>query len=518
MKAKGAVACGHPETANAAAEILAEGGNAFDAVLAAFGAATVAEPVLASLGGGGFLMAQPHDGPALVYDFFVDTPLQWRPSGELDFFPVHADFGVTTQEFHIGLGAAAIPGAVKGLFAIHRDLASLPMARLLEPAIALAREGSAVRPIDAYLFTVVAPILMARPEVRALYCDETGSLLTAGATLKQPDLAQGLEALAREGQDLFYRGSFAQRLIEICRSGGGQITAADLERYRVARRPPLRRHYGGCEILTNPPPSAGGILIALALDLLAAHDLRRLGPREGGALLARVMTATGQARRELGLDRRLAGDPDGTMAALADPDLVARYRQEVLPHRSAQRGTTHVSVVDAAGNLAAMTLSNGEGCAEILPGSGIVLNNMLGEEDLNPSGFHRGDPGQRLSSMMAPSLAHLPDGSLVALGSGGSNRIRSAILQVLLRLIHEDVALPDAVSAARLHVERGQANLEQGLPEGLGEVLQAQGLEVTDWPAGNLFFGGVHAVMRHPDGRFEAAGDQRRGGVGLVIK
>lgn len=518
MTAKGAVACGHPATAAAAEEILRDGGNAFDAVLAAFAAATVAETVLSSLGGGGFMLAQPAGGEGCLYDFFVDTPLAAKPESELDFFPVHADFGPARQEFHIGLGACATPGGVKGLFAIHRDLASLPMARILEPAIALARAGSPVRAMDAFLFSVVAPILLARPGVRDLHCGADGALLQAGAAMRQPALADSLEALASEGEALFYQGELAQRLVAVCAERGGHLTAADLANYRVMKRRPLARDYRGTRILTNPPPSAGGILIAFALDLLDPYEVGRMPAAGAAQLLGRVQDLTNKARRAVRLEEAL-GEADEAAAAarLFDPGLLEDYRREVLAHAPATRGTTHISVIDAAGNMAAMSLSNGEGCGEFLPGSGIILNNMLGEEDLTPAGFHNWPGGARMSSMMAPTLAIKPDGHTAALGSGGSNRIRSAILQVLLRLIDHGDAAETAVAAPRLHVERGQANMEQGLPEGTAEGLAAQGLTIKDWPYGNLFFGGVHSVTLAPDGRLAAAGDPRRGGVGLVV-
>ena len=161
---KGAIACGHPQTAAAAAEILRDGGTAFDAVLAGFCAATVAEPVFCSLGGGGFLLAGPAGGTPLLYDFFVQTPRRRRNPQEIDFFPVNADFGTAKQEFHIGLGAMATPGAIKGLFEAHRDLGRLPIKRIVEPAVRIARDGFELRDIDAFVLGVVGAILQSRPD------------------------------------------------------------------------------------------------------------------------------------------------------------------------------------------------------------------------------------------------------------------------------------------------------------------------------------------------------------------
>ncbi|NIA70178.1 gamma-glutamyltransferase [Pelagibius litoralis] len=516
----GAVACGHPQTAAAAEEILAEGGNAFDAVIAAFCASCVAEPVLCSLGGGGFLLAQSSGREALLYDFFVQTPRGRKPLQALDFYPILADFGTATQEFHIGLGAVATPGAVRGIFSIHRELASLPMKRLIEPATRLAREGVTVRPIDAYLFQVVAPILTAKAGPRSLFTGPDGALLAAGEPFRQPRLADTFEALASEGEALFYEGDLAEQLVALCRAEGGLLSAADLANYRTVKRKPFVTHYRSAEVVTNPPPSCGGILIGFALGLLAEASLHRMDARseERLLLIARVMDLTNKARVEARLEEASGEAEEAAAAArLFDPSLLERYAAEVAGQGSFTRGTTHISVVDAAGNLAAMSLSNGEGCGTHLADSGIMLNNMLGEEDLNRGGFHRWPRDSRLSSMMAPTLATSAEGALFAIGSGGSNRIRTAILQVLTNILDHGMSLGKAIETPRLHLEADIANLEKGLVEGADRLMAERGCRTIDWPAHNLFFGGVHGVARHPDGSFTAAGDPRRGGAAVIV-
>jgi gamma-glutamyltranspeptidase/glutathione hydrolase len=517
---KGAVAAGHPGTAAAAREILDDGGNAFDAALAGFWAATVAEPVLCSLGGGGFLMARPAEGRPCLYDFFVETPRRRRPVEDIEFFPILVDFGTATQEFHIGLGAAATPGAVKGLFEVHRDLASLPMPRLVEPAVRLAREGFEVREIDAYVYGVISPVLFAGAESKAVFLRPDGELYQAGDRFAQPTVADTLEALAGEGAELFYTGELGRRLVAACREGGGQVTAEDLAAYRVERRAPLERRYRGARILTNPPPSSGGILIAFALELLAGCDLGGpgFGSREHLALLTRVMALTNRARIESRLHEALDEAQEAAAAArLLDPGLLAAYAREVAGRPASTRGTTHLSVVDAAGNVAALSLSNGEGCGTMVPGSGIMVNNMLGEQDLNPLGFHVWPENSRISSMMAPSLAFLADGSMAALGTGGSNRIRTAILQVLINLIDFAQDARTAVMAPRLHFEDGLANLEEGFDQAARAAVADLSETVVDWPSHSFFFGGVHSVTRSADGALAAAGDPRRQGTAVVV-
>ena len=513
----GIVAAGDLQTAEAAADILRNGGNAFDAALAALAAACIAEPILCSLGGGGFLLARTADGQATLFDFFTQTPKRKRPTEEIDFRPILADFGPATQEFHIGLGSVATPGMVKGMFAVHDALGHMPLPRILEPAIALARGGVALSAMQAYVIDVISPIVTADPLSRKLFESRSDPerTIAAGETFRWPALADLLEALAGEGERLFYEGEIATEIVAACQSRGGHLTAEDLAGYRVERRQPLDRLYAGARILTNPPPSAGGLLIAFALDLLADAGLEAaeaFGP-DHMRLLARAMRLTNRVRRESGLSQ----NPEAAATALGDAALLARYRAEIAPAPAAHRGTTHFSVIDRSGNAASLSVSNGEGCGVMSPPlAGMMLNNMLGEEDVNPRGFHNWPEDVRLSSMMAPTVVIDADGGLTALGSGGSNRIRSAILQVLVNLLSFGMPLDEAVSAVRLHMEDTFLNIESGLEDA---ALTAALEECTDhklWPGRNLFFGGVHTASSR-DSLFAGAGDTRRGGVAMRV-
>ena len=519
MTAKGVIAAGHAETVNAAAAILQDGGNAFDAVVAATCAACAVEPVLSSLGGGGFLLARPAAGEPALYDFFSQTPKARLPETEADFYPIIADFGTATQEFHIGMGSIAVPGTVRGLFRVHRDLCTMPMTRLVEPARALARDGFTVNRLQAYLFKVVGPIYMASRASRDIFESRAaaGQLMGEGETMRNPGLADTLEALARDGEDLFYRGDIAARIAADCRAGGGSLAVGDLEDYQAVRRRPLAVGHGGARLHTNPPPSTGGILIAFALGLLRDRDLtaERFGAFRHLAALTRVMDSTNRARIESRLHQD--GEADGERLLL-DPTFLETYRREILDRPKAARGTTHVSVIDRAGNAAALTLSNGEGCGYVVPGTGIMLNNMLGEEDINPLGFHRWPTDTRIASMMAPSLAVEGDGSITALGSGGSNRIRTAILQVLINMLDFKMPAAAAVEAPRLHFENGLLSIEPGFDDQTVERLAADFDKIDKWDGLNLFFGGVHvARLDGLTGRFTGGGDPRRGGEARVV-
>ncbi|OEJ68215.1 gamma-glutamyltransferase [Magnetovibrio blakemorei] len=517
MSKYGAIAAGDRETTRAAAEILKAGGNAFDAALAGLFASTVAEPVLSSLGGGGFLLASSAKTTApVLYDFFAHTPR--RKCDEVDFQPIDADFGTVTQEFHIGVGSIATPGIVKGAFDVHRELGRMPMREILQPAIDLARSGFKLSALQASVFDIVAPIYKSTPACRAQYASPShpGQLIRAGEVMKVPAKADFLEALASEGDDLFYRGEVAAQVARDCEDLGGHLRRTDFENYAVIKRAPLRVDFEGARIFTNPPPSVGGTLIAFALKLIADTGLGQLdfGSFTHLDRLAQVMALSNQARVESGLNEH----PEQGSKSVLEPEFVARYRTEILGRPASHRGTTHISVIDKDANAVSMTVSNGEGSGYVIPGTGIVLNNMLGEEDINPKGFHQWPVDTRMSSMMAPSLILRSDGLITALGSGGSNRIRTAVLQVILNLLSFGAHIEEAVELPRIHYERGLLNVEAGFDEGVREQLIKAFDECKVWGELNLFFGGVHAVEYNGrTGALSGGGDPRRGGVAVVV-
>jgi gamma-glutamyltranspeptidase/glutathione hydrolase len=508
---KGAVAAGHPATAEAAVCALEAGGNAFDAALAGLCAACVAEPVLTSLGGGGFLLAHQGGGRNMLYDFFVQTPRRLRPETELDFYPIVADFGTAQQEFHIGMGSIAVPGTVKGLFRVHAELGTLPMREIVKPAVDFARNGIVLNSLQAYIFSIVAPIYLSTAGARSIYASRrvNDSLVVKGERFRQPELADALELLAIEGERLFYQGEMGAGLAVDCQTGGGYLQQADLEAYTVVKREPLDYAYRNARILTNPPPSSGGSLIRFAHALLEPHDPGEFGSAQHLGLLAEVMKQTNLAR--MGNGQQETGDA----ADVLDPDTISRFRSALEGHPVTSRGTTHISVVDGQDNAASLTLSNGEGSGYVLPGTGIMVNNMLGEEDLNPGGFHCWDTNVRVSSMMAPTLA-IDEKRVIAVGSGGSNRLRTAILQTLNNLYDFGMDAREAVESPRLHVEKDRLSIEPGFPEAAVDQVCAGYPDHHRWQEKNLFFGGTHTVIHEGRG-FSGAGDPRRDGVVVVV-
>lgn len=481
-----AVASGHPATTAAAIDVLAAGGNAFDACVAAGFAASVAEPTLTSLGGGGFLLARTARGEEVLFDFFVDTPGRDADptiaSADLDFEEVVVRFSGADQAFHVGLGSVAVPGCLAGWLHAHRRLGRLPLDAVTEPARRLAAAGVEVNEQQAYLLRILEPILTRTPEAAAIVAPG-GTLLGRGDRLVNPVLAAFLEHLDDRG---FADPALAAGVGDAMVAGGGLVTAHDLVEYAVVERPPLAVQWRGHRLLTNPPPAFGGELVALGLLELEqrAGWPAPAGSPEHAVALAEAMVATEEVRAAGGVT-------------------------DELRRRRATGGTTHVSVSDAEGNAASMTTSNGEGSGWLIPGTGVMANNMLGEDDLFPGGFHLAPAGVRVASMMAPSLAVGPDGRVaLAVGSGGSKRIRSALVQVLVAAIDQGRDLSDAVDAPRLHWDGAQLHVEPGWPDEAVRALEAR-WPVVRWSQTDLYFGGVHAVA---PGR-AAAADPRRGGA-----
>jgi len=492
MTARGAVAAGHPVTAEAATAVLRDGGNAVDAAVAAMLASFTAEPLLTGLGAGGYmLVVAPGEEPVLL-DFSVEAPGRGAgPPDPTELLRVDVSFGDAVQVFYAGAASCAAYGTPAGICEAMRRFGSRPLSELAGPAAALAREGVALNAQQAYVVEILAAIILSTPECAALYAPG-GRLLREGDVYRNPDLAGALERLGEEGSAPFHSGDIAAKISSWIRDRGGALSAEDLAAYEVVGRPPVRAVFRGRDVLLNPPPSAGGTLIAFALALLD----RDAEPPTLHRLIE-VMEAA-QAERT-----------PQFLAGLAEEGFLERFRSSRLG------STTHISVLDAEGRACAVTCSNGEGSGLVVPGTGIHVNNMMGEQDLNPLGFHRHPAGRRLPSMMSPTVALWDGTPEIVLGSGGSNRIRSAIVQTVVNMVDRGMAAGEAVLAPRIHVEDGMLFAEPGIEV---EAVEAAGATVSRFRDLNLFFGGVHAVRRDPaTGELSAGGDPRRGGATALV-
>jgi gamma-glutamyltranspeptidase/glutathione hydrolase len=494
---RGAVAAGHPLTAEAGARVLREGGNAVDAAVAAALVSWVAESTLTGPGAGGFMLVhRARDRSTRVLDFFVAMPgvgLRDNRPGEME--EVDVDFsGGSTQLFRIGPASCAVPGAALGLEEAHRAYGKLAWPELFAPAIELARAGVELTPGQAYLHAILDLILRHTDESRQVY-ELDGERLVAGDTLVQKDLAGTLELLAERGATELYRGELARAIADHVRGGDGCITARDLSEYRVIRRRPVHAAFRGHNYLSNPPPSVGGILIAYGLGLL--EDGGQPGSAEAIDPLARVMREQAAAR-EGGFERALRR---GGVAKLLEERAVV------------MRGTTHLSVVDEQGNAVALTASTGAGSGVVVPGTGIHLNNMLGEFDLPKPPR----AGERLSSGMSPSLVLRDGRPRLVVGSAGSLRLRGAVMQIVVNVVQHGLRVDDAIERPRIHLEGEHLHCEGGHDPVELDKLEELGWDVTRWRRKNLYFGGAAAVEMLDDGTLAAAGDSRRGGAGVVV-
>jgi len=475
----GVVAAGQGATAAAALEVLSDGGNAVDAAIAACAASFLAEPMLASAGGGGLItVCLPGQEPVVV-DCFSDVPgSSGHQPDVLDFRAEVIDFGTVTQEFHIGRGSAAVPGMLQGFAEAHRLFGTRDLGYLMAPATRLAREGVTVTPETAHVFGLLWPLLRGSAETVDLY---GGRLPVVGDVLVNPALAATLEDFARTGD---VPARFSDGLLE--RFGpehGGLISEDDLRAYKAEARPALVVELNDWRAYTSP--LVGGELVGVIAGELAKGDLCANEADE----MVRYARASGA-----GHDKRFALITPGS--------------------------TTHISVIDRHGGAVAVTLTNGEGCGELIPGTGVQLNNFLGEEDLNPHGFHKHTPGQRLPTMMAPTVGTRAGSAALALGSGGSNRIRTAVGQVLYRVAGLGWAIEDAVLAPRVHAEGDVVWVELETVNDPAKALEALNREfgtVHPFPRRDFFFGGVHAVFIDEHGELHGVGDSRRGGTSSLV-
>jgi gamma-glutamyltranspeptidase/glutathione hydrolase len=482
----GIVAAGQRDTAEAAARILRMGGNPVDAAIAGCAAAFVAEPLLCSAGGAGIMTVALDGAPPQVIDFFSDMPglapdRAARPDpaaqGDLDFHAIRVDFGAAQQTFHVGRASVAMPGMLPGLAEAHARFGSLPLDALVAPAVHLAHAGVTVSAETAHVFGLLWDLLAAHPETAQVLAG--GVRPRPGDVLRNPALGETLRAFASEGR-------MPARMIEglLAAFGparGGLVTEDDVRSYRPRVGPPVVETIGDWTICM--PDAPGGHLAMLVTRTLASGAARAVEADE--------------------------------IVRLAQASRAAHARRD----QGAWLGaTTHVSVLVPGVGAAAVTLTSGEGCGLLVPGTGVHANNFLGEEDLNPHGFHRHAPGQRLPTMIAPCVGLRAGVPCLALGSGGSNRIRSAVGEVLYRRVVAGMDLAAAVAAPRVHAEADTAWLELA---GLGDPAAARAAlarvfgTVYAFPARDFFFGGVHAVDVDAGGTgaLRGAGDPRRGGV-----
>lgn len=450
-------------------DVLRDGGGAVDAAVATAFALAVTHPAAGNIGGGGFLLFRSQDGEVAAYDFRESAP-----SAAHERMFLHSNIHYDPGLHHWSHRSVGVPGTVAGLHLAWLEHGRLPWRRLIEPAVNLASDGFVVSDGLAESLRDHWPKLSSRPAARALFSVD-GVPFSAGAVLKQPDLARTLRMIARHGPHGFYQGRIAELIAKEMADHGGLITRSDMAAYRARKRDPLRGNYRGFDVFSMPPPTSGGAILVLMLNVLENHDLRKtgFGTPETIHLLAETM------RRGFAVRARSLGDPDSNPGMpinqlLSKPYAKALYRT-IQPARVSQSSadsfdwppespeTTHLSVVDSERNAVALTytLEESYGSGIVAPGTGFLLNNEMGDFNAaagltSTNGLigtlpNLAGPHRRMLSSMTPAILTRDGVLFLVLGSPGGRTIINTVLQVILNVVDHDMRLPDAVAAPRFH-------------------------------------------------------------------
>jgi len=499
-----AVVCSTQLAAKAADEIVRQQGNAVDVAIAAVLVSMSTEPGVCALSAGGYLTIWSPDGRPVTIDGNVSMP--GHGGTEQDPFSactrVRLEYGGGLETL-IGPGSVATPTGIAALAKASRDFGRLPWAALVAPAVEAVRDGFPMSPASyGYLKYSGESIFGADPDGRAAIFHKDGRLRKPGETVRIPHLAKSLEKLANDGPESFYSGDLGMAIVDFVRSGGGLLTRADMVRCRPVERASLIVDLDDWEIALNPPPAIGGATLAAMLVALTRLDFARWGPTEVAALAQIQASILGYRRERLDWSDNLDRDVREMLERCVRGEFIQGWRDS--------SSTVHTYAVDENGLACAVTMSSGYGSGLMPPGTGIWLNNSLGELELNRRGFGVGPPGTILPSNMAPTVARRRDGTMLAVGSPGADRITTALVQFLLNHLHLGMGLQEAVDHPRVHAEfvENQVRLacEPGVP--VDEV--AIPLRVFDELS--MFFGGVAAACWHPDRGFATGADPRRAG------
>jgi len=491
----------------AGAEVAEAGGNAVDAAIAATLAAMSTQVGIVGLDAGAFITVwRPGETPVVIDGGIAMTGIG-RPA---DLFgaagrPVALDYGGGMRTI-VGYGSVGVGGAVAALGELAAGWSQLAWAELVAPAAAQAREGFPLGTASStWLEYSHDEVFGWQPESRAAIHDAEGALLQAGTLMRIPGLEDTLLELGREGPAAFYAGRLGGAISACIEQGGGLMSQEDRRSYRARRRTPIHCDVDSWSIAVPPPPTTGGAALAAMLS--------RVQGSPPGAWTAASVAALATAQREVFEFLRAMPadeDPGAYLASLLE---WARAGGQLQAYESPS--TVHISTLDSVGLACAVTASSGYGSGIMVPGTGIWLNNCLGEMELNPRGYHGLLPGARMGSNMSPVVARNADGAMLSLGSPGAERITTALLQVMLNFMHVGKSLEEALASPRLHVELAesgwQAAVEPGLP-----------LDQVDMPCRlfdglSMFFGGAGAVLRQADGTLVAAADPRRQGAAVVV-
>jgi gamma-glutamyltranspeptidase/glutathione hydrolase len=498
-----AVAASSQIAADAGARVAAEGGNAADAAIASMLVALTTEPGICALGGGGFVTVWPSQGEPVTIDGYVEMPGRGLPPEQFGQGGrrVHLTYGGGV-ETTVGHGSVGTPGALAALGEASRRFGRVPWKMLVEPAREWARDGFPLPDAShQYLRHSGEVIYGWHPQSFAALHDESGRLREAGETIRVDHLAESLEVIGHEGVEVFYRGELGKMISDHIVGGGGVLTRRDMARYEAILRAPLEVDVDEWCLATNPPPAIGGGALTAMLLLMEGRPRSGWSPEEIENLI-RVQHAV--------LDYRRAHIDRSTDLADRVMRLVEDATQGELRRHLRSPSTVQVSSVDSGGLACSLSISTGYGSGVMPPGTGIWMNNCLGELELNRRGYHSWPPGSRLASNMAPSVARSTRGAVLAFGSPGADRIPTAIQQTFINFAHLGMTLEEAIGSPRLHVELlddgYRVAYEAGLPVDALDVPQRR------FDGRSMYFGGVAATLWDPRGGFSLGSDPRRTG------
>ncbi len=538
---KAMVAAAHPLAARAGVQVLREGGNAIDALVAVQMALNVVEPQSSGLGGGCFIVY--HDaaaGKTYCIDGREETPTAAR----------REDFRVA-EPLTGGL-PVGVPGTVAAMWLAHGRWGRLPTARVLEPAIRLAEEGTGVTPRLQVAIAANQKRFLRFPTSKQLFLHDDGSVPELGELRKNPDLGRTLRLLAEQGPKVFYEGEIARDVVKAVREAPyqpGRMALEDLKGYRAVYREPVRFTYRGNEIVSAPPPGSGGITLGLMLGALAGEDVKKLKPGSVEEIdrLARAGAVAFADRNAYLGDQDWS--PDLDMRALLKPDHVAARRAAATALRPGEKATsgdrptggaregehtTHFSIIDARRNVVSCTttIEHGMGSAVVVPGRGFLLNNELTDFDLElaagpnaldatrgPRRTALGDEktvgGKRPRSSMTPVIVFRDGKPWLTAGSPGGSRIIGVVAQALVNVIDHDMDVQQAINAPRVNAENGPLSLEVLYPhrQQLEEALRGRGWKVEAQKPWYEAWGGAQGIRVRPDGTLEGGADPRREGA-----
>ena len=503
MLKTGSVAAGSIEAVESAIHILKEGGNAVDAAVAAIFSSMTSEFSLTGAAGGGAITLSIYGEKPITIDFFVDA-IPKRDINSIEFLKKKVNFGDATQIFRIGKGSIAVPGTIQGLLYAHNRYGKIPLEAVLEPGINYAKSGVILNNAQSYIFKLLEPIFSHDLKNNTILF-KNNKILQEGDLFKNEIFSDFLFELSREGLPFYINDGL--KILDRFLEKDALFGIKEMLSYRVVERPSISSKINGYDFFSNPGPSFGGTLIVYCLELLKKVKQKRLN----SDILVKVFQATENMRTHVQRNKLEIRDILTSNMIERGLNIVNNFSIESIKDikNNGFGSTTQVSIIDKYSNCVSATTTNGEGCGYIVPELGIMMNNMMGEEDLNPNGFHTYKTRQRLSTMMAPSIIFKDKKPSLVIGSGGSNRLRSAIIQVLVNYCLKDISLSDSISLERLYIEDGSIFLEKNININ-SKILDLYNKIVFNEK--NLFFGGVNAVSLN-----EAFGDKRRDGSSIYL-